>query len=310
MENTTELMFVLNGLNETATNKHIYFAFVLTAYLFTVFVNLTLIITIVLEKVLHEPMYFFVCNLCINGLLGANSFYPRFLLDLLSEVNLISYSECFLQICFIFYYVFCEYTSLAVMAYDRYVAVCKPLEYHSIMTPRRVLHLLLFTWLFSFTETAIGAVLTGRLPMCGRHVRKIYCSNWPMVKLSCVDNTANNIYAYVLIFIHVTEAMLIIISYAKIIMTSMQSKSGWAKFMQTCLPHLITLINFNVALIFDVLDARSTGSTQKLQGIRNFLAVEFLIVPPLLNPLIYGISLTKIRSRIIKVCSHQIKAVS
>lgn len=301
-------MFVLNGLNETATNKHIYFAFVLIAYLFTVFVNSSLIITIFLDKMLHEPMYIFVSNLCINGILGANSFYLRFLVDLLSEVNLISYYECLIQICFIFYYVFCEYTSLAVMAYDRFIAVCKPLEYHSIMTPQRVLHLLLFTWLFSFTETTVGALLTSRLPMCGRHLKKIYCSNWPLVKLSCVETIGNNIYGYVLMFIHVSEALLIIISYVHIIRTSLQSKSGWAKFMQTCLPHLITLINFNVALLFDVLDARY-GSTQKLQTIRNFLAVEFLIIPPLLNPLIYGITLTKIRSRILKIRGHWIKAI-
>ncbi|XP_048121087.1 olfactory receptor 142-like [Alosa alosa] len=309
MENVTEeFMFVLNGLNETATKKHIYFGFVLTAYLFTVFVNSTLILTIFLEKVFHEPMYFFLCNLCINAILGANSFYPRFLFDLLSKVNQISYYECLIQVCFIFYYIFCEYTSLTVMAYDRFVAVCKPLEYHSVMTPQRVLYLLLFTWLFSLTEIIIGALLTGRLPMCGRHIAKIYCSNWPLVKLSCVDSIGNNIYGYVLMFIHVSEAILIIISYVFIIRTSLRSKSGWVKFMQTCLPHLITLINFNVALLFDVLDARF-GSTQKLQAIRNFLAVELLIVPPLLNPLIYGITLTKIRNRIIKVCKHRIKAV-
>ncbi|XP_062409047.1 olfactory receptor 1468-like [Sardina pilchardus] len=309
MENATEeFMFVLNGLNETATNKHIYFGFVLTAYIFTVFINSTLIITIFLEKVLHEPMYFFVCNLCINAILGANSFYPRFLFDLSSKVNHISYYGCLIQICVIFYYIFCEYTSLAVMAYDRFVAVCMPLEYHSVMTPQRVLYLLLFTWLFSLTETIIGGLLTGRLPMCGRHIAKIYCSNYPMLKLSCVDTTVNNIYAYVLMLIHVSEAILVIISYVCIIRTSLRSKSGWAKFMQTCLPHMITLINFNVALLFDLFDARY-GSNQKSQAIRNFLAVEFLIVPPLLNPLIYGITLTKIRRRIIKICKHSIIAV-
>ncbi|KAL2096398.1 hypothetical protein ACEWY4_008546 [Coilia grayii] len=310
MENATgTFMFVLMGINETATNKHIYFAFVLTAYLFTVFVNTTLIITIVLEKALHEPMYFFVCNLCINAIWGANSFYPRFLFDLSSQVNLISYYECLIQICFIFYYVFCEYTSLAVMAYDRFVAVCRPLQYHSLMTPRRVMYLLLFTWGFTLTEVTIGAVLTGRLPMCGTHLHKIYCSNWPMVRLSCVDFTGNNIYSYVLIIIHVSEALLIIVSYVHIIRTSLQSKSGWAKFMQTCLPHLITLINFNVALLLDVFDARY-GLYQKSQAIRNFMAIEFLIVPPLINPLIYGISLKKIRTRIMKFYKHQIKPIS
>ncbi|XP_063060797.1 olfactory receptor 1468-like [Engraulis encrasicolus] len=301
-------MFVLNSINDTDTHKQLYLAVALTAYLFTVFVNLTLIVTICLEKALHEPMYFFVCNLCVNAMLGANTFYPRFIFDLSTQVYLISYYECLLQNCLIFYYVFCEYTSLAVMAYDRFVAVCRPLEYHSVMTPRRVLHLVLFTWLFTLVEVAVGGGLTSRLPMCGTRITRIYCSNWPIVKLSCpgADTTGNSLYGYVLLFIHVSQAMLIVVSYIHIIRTSLRSTSGWAKFLQTCLPHLITLVNFNVALVLDMFDSRF-GLYQRSQASRNFMSVEFLVVPPLINPLIYGMSLTKIRRRIIKFCKHQIK---
>lgn len=95
---TGTFMFVLNSINDTDTHKQLYLAVALTAYLFTVFVNLTLIVTICLEKALHEPMYFFVCNLCVNAMLGANTFYPRFIFDLSTQVYLISYYECLLQV--------------------------------------------------------------------------------------------------------------------------------------------------------------------------------------------------------------------
>ncbi|XP_036393727.1 olfactory receptor 51E1-like [Megalops cyprinoides] len=307
-DSSMEIVFKLQGLNETTTNKQIYFAFTLLSYLFTIFVNLTLIVTIFLEKMLHEPMYIFLCNLCINGIFGASTFYPKLFIDFLSDMHVISYIACMGQMFAIYSYVFCEFTTLTVMAYDRYVAICKPLNYHSIITPRRVMKLLLITWLFSLCESAIGMSLVTRLPLCGFDIDKLYCTNWAVVKLSCADTTANNIYGYILIVSHILQALLIMVSYIHIIRASVRSRAEQNKFMQTCLPHLISLTNFTIALAFDVLYARY-GSSSRLQSFRNFLAVEYLIVPPLLNPLIYGIKLNQIRTRIMRLCSRKIHAV-
>ena len=179
MENSSrEFMFVLHGLNETRTNKHIYFAFGLVVYIVTLLVNLTLIIAIILDKTLHEPMYLFICNLYVNGLCGASAFYPKILADLLSDFHVISYTGCLAQIYIICCYMFCEATCLTVMAYDRYVAICKPLEYHTIMTKQKVMKLLIFMWVFSVLETSVMTALTARLPLCGNDIDKIYCSNW------------------------------------------------------------------------------------------------------------------------------------
>ncbi|XP_017541933.2 olfactory receptor 4S2-like [Pygocentrus nattereri] len=309
MENSSgQFVFVLHGLNDTRTNKQIYFAFGLLIYILTMFVNFTLIITIALDKMLHEPMHLFICSLYVNGICGASAFYPKILADLLSESITTSYVSCLVQTFTIYWYVFCEFTCLTVMAYDRYAAICKPLEYHSIMTHQKVLKLLLFTWLFSLLESCFGAALTIRLPLCGKDIDKIYCSNWEIVKLACTDVTVNNVYGYFMVFSHVSQAVFVIISYIRIIGASLKSKTEQLKFIQTCLPHLITLINFNISLVFDAMYARY-GKAQELQALRNVLGIEFLVVPPLLNPIIYGVKMAKIRHRLVQLYSHKRKAV-
>ncbi|XP_061074257.1 putative gustatory receptor clone PTE03 [Conger conger] len=308
MENSTEIVFVLQGLNGTMTNKRAYFALTLLAYICTILVNLTLIVTVTLEKTLHEPMFIFLCNLCVNGIFGASTFYPKILVDLSSDWSVISYEACLAQMFVIYSYTFCEMTTLTVMAYDRYVAICKPLNYHSIMTPRKVMKLLLFTWLLSICESVIGMALVARLPLCGFNIEKLYCTNWAVIKLSCVDTTINNIYGYTLTFSHISQAVLILISYVNIIKASVRSQEQRNKFMQTCLPHLITLINFFIALVFDIMYARY-GSRNRLHALRNFMSLEYLVVPPLLNPLIYGLKLKQIRRRIFRICSRKIDAL-
>ncbi|XP_076832078.1 olfactory receptor 4B13-like [Brachyhypopomus gauderio] len=310
MENSSaEFTFVLHGLNDTRTNKQIYFGFGLVVYTVTVLVNSALVITIILDKTLHEPMYLFICNLFVNGMCGASAFYPKILYDLLSDIRVISYTACLIQIYFIVFYTLCEFTCLTVMAYDRYVAICKPLEYFTIMTHQKVMKLLAFSWLMSFLQTSIGAVLTARLVLCGNDIDKLYCSNWEVVKLSCTDVILNNVYGYFLILSHVSQAVLIIVSYIHIIRACLWSKTGRVKFMQTCIPHLITLMNFSVSLIFDVMYSRY-GKSQGLQALRNILGMEYLVAPALLNPIIYGINLSKIQQRFVKMYNHRLKAVS
>ncbi|KAI5099012.1 odorant receptor, family E, subfamily 126, member 3, partial [Silurus meridionalis] len=305
MENSSgEYMFVIHGLNDTRTNKHIYFAFGLIVYSMTLFINLSITITIILDKTLHEPMYIFICNMFFNGILGASAFYPKILADLLAEYHVISYVGCLSQAYIIYSYVFCEYTCLTVMSYDRYISICKPLEYHSIMTLQKCFKLLIFSWLCSILESTVGVMLTAQLRLCGNVIDKLYCSNWEVVKLSCTDVTVNNVYGYVLMVYHVSQAVFIIVSYISIIRASLRSKTQWAKFMQTCLPHLMALTNFTIAVIFDSMYARY-GKSQGLQALRNMLGIEFLVVPPLLNPIIYGFKLTQIRKGLVKTFLHR-----
>ncbi|XP_061072417.1 olfactory receptor 4S1-like [Conger conger] len=299
-ENSTGIMFVLQGLNETMSNKRTYFVVTLLVYIFTILANLTLIVTIIFEKTFHEPMFIFLCGLCVNGIFGASSFSPKILMDLSSKLSVTSYEGCLTQMFVIYNYVFCEVTILTVMAYDRYIAICKPLSYHSIITPRKVVNLLLITCLLSICESGIAMCLVGRLPLCGFSIDKIYCTVWAVVKLSCVDTTINNIYGSAFMGLHFLQILLILISYVNIVKASMRSQEDRNKFMQTCLPHLISLTNFTIAVIFDMMYARY-GPTSRLLGLRNFMSLAHLAVPPLLNPLIYGLKLKQIRRRIFRI---------
>ncbi|CAB1347815.1 unnamed protein product, partial [Coregonus sp. 'balchen'] len=120
MENSSQVkLFYLFGLQETFNNKSVYFILSLITYLLIITLNLTLIITIIQEKGLHEPMYIFLCSLCVNGLYGTAGFYPKFLLDLQSDVQVISYGGCLTQAYVIYTSVMCDISTLTVMSYDR-----------------------------------------------------------------------------------------------------------------------------------------------------------------------------------------------
>uniref|UniRef100_A0A3Q2ZAM7 Putative gustatory receptor clone PTE03 n=1 Tax=Kryptolebias marmoratus TaxID=37003 RepID=A0A3Q2ZAM7_KRYMA len=296
MAQNLQVVLVLQALNDSQTNRQIYFSFALTSYFFTVFVNLTLIAAVCLDKALHRPMYVFLCNLCFNGLCGASGFYLKLLADLLSGAHVISYVGCFTQMFVTYTYIFCQFSSLTVMAYDRYLAICQPLRYQAVMTAHRVALLLLLAWCFSLLETAVGVALIARLPLCSRHVARIFCTSWEVVKLSCSDTTANNLYGFTLMFLHTTQSALIMASYGQLSRAAARSPAHRRKFVQTCVPHLVSLLVFLASLLLDMLFSRYGGGS--MAALQNALAAEVLVVPPIVNPVIYGMKLQQVRTRI------------
>ncbi|KAM4590197.1 olfactory receptor-like protein OLF4 [Fundulus diaphanus] len=296
MNKNVDIVFVLQGLNDSVTNRQIYFAFTLMSYLVTILVNLTLILTVCLDKALHQPMYIFMCNLCFTGLCGASSFYMKLLLDLLADAHLITYTGCLTQMFFTHVYILCQFTSLTVMAYDRYLAICQPLHYWALMTGQKVALLLLLTWCLSLLETFVGILLIARLSFCSHRMARIFCSNWEVVKLSCSDTTANNFYGIVIIILHTLQIIIILVSYVHLIRSAARSRTDRRKFVQTCSPHLASLLVFSISVLFDSLYSRYGGSS--MAALQNALSAEFLVVPPIINPIIYGMNLHHIRIRI------------
>uniref|UniRef100_A0A8C1AQC4 Odorant receptor, family E, subfamily 125, member 1 n=1 Tax=Cyprinus carpio carpio TaxID=630221 RepID=A0A8C1AQC4_CYPCA len=252
---------------ETKSYKHVYFICFLALYLFILSINIRLVMVIIMEKALHEPMYMFLCQVCINGVFGASGFYPKILSDLILDSYVISFHMCALQAYVIYSSLLSEITILTVMANDRYVAICKPLEYHSKLTKITCVKLILFSWVFTNGFCVTAALLTTLRPICKYHIDKLYCDNWSIVKLSCVS-----------------------MSYFKLISACKASLESRRKFWQTCLPHILSLINFTSAYFFDIMYSRY-GSNDIPESLRNFLALELVIVPPVFNPLIYGLNI-------------------
>uniref|UniRef100_A0A8D3C4K0 G-protein coupled receptors family 1 profile domain-containing protein n=1 Tax=Scophthalmus maximus TaxID=52904 RepID=A0A8D3C4K0_SCOMX len=297
-------IFYLSGLNDKMNHRLILFSLTLLCYCAILLVNISLILTIISDKNLHEPMYILLCTFCINGLYGTTGFFPKFLWDLLSPVHVISYSGCLVQALVMYSYACSDLSFLAVMAYDRYVAICRPLQYHSVMSRQKLIKLVCFSWLTPFYIIGTNIYLTSRVKLCSPYITKLFCVNWIIVSLACfpAETIVNNIVAYITILIYVFHGFFIVWSYICLVKTCANSVENRAKFMQTCVPHLITLITFIFTLLFDIMYIRY-GSKNLPQPLQNFIAMEILVIPPLMNPLIYGFKLTKIQKKFVGCCT-------
>ncbi|XP_055035515.2 olfactory receptor 2K2-like [Misgurnus anguillicaudatus] len=291
--------FTLTALNDYSTSSRItIFCFALPGYFLTVFVNLVLISIILLEKILHQPMYIFVCSLCLNELYGATGFYPPFLYYLLMETNVISFGDCVIQSFAIFSYAVGEFTNLTVMAFDRYLAICRPLYYHTIMTSVTVWRLLTFIWMFPCLTALVMLLMTLRFPLCMNQIDKLYCETWILERLACQVDIAQFVMSGIFACINNTMICFVFCSYIKIIIACKHSVQNHNKFMTTCLPHLVALLNYVLWSLINVSYVRF-GSSILPQAFKNFMSVSYVVVPPLVNPIIYGIVLTPIRTKII-----------
>lgn len=298
MENgSLAVLFTLSGFNFTHEQRVNLFILTLLWYLMIILANVFLICAIVVDKNLHKPMYIFLCNLCINALYGTLGFYPKFLMDLLSS-SVISYAGCMLQ-GFVIHSSTCgDFSMLAVMAYDRYVAICRPLAYHSVMTKQRVMVFVFLSWLVPLNSMLMNTVtLLGRR-LCGSHIEKLYCVNWMVVRLTCSVPTANVIVAYVNMLFYFGHFVFISWSYMYMVRTCISSIEEKRKFMQTCLPHLVSLVVFTVSVLVDLLYMRF-GTVVISQNLSNLMGIEFLLIPPFVNPLVYGFKLTKVRQKVL-----------
>uniref|UniRef100_A0A8C1KPD6 Olfactory receptor n=1 Tax=Cyprinus carpio TaxID=7962 RepID=A0A8C1KPD6_CYPCA len=277
--------------------KIIFFSFALLAYLLTIVLNAALIMIIAFEKALHEPMYIFLCNLCVNDLCGTTGFYPRALVYLLTETNRISLEECIVQSIVIVVYSVGEFTNLSVMAVDRYIAICQPLRYHSIMSPFTALSLVTFIWIFPFFIGVMAVSLALKHPLCRHDINKLFCEHLSLLNLACKQDIFQGIFNG---FIYISMAVFfvfVLISYLKIILACRKSKVNREKFYSTCVPHLISFLNTTCGLSDSLLTRFKVETLSNIAY--TFLSVIFLTVPPVVNPVIYGIKLGPIRAKIL-----------
>ncbi|KAG8430689.1 hypothetical protein GDO86_020129 [Hymenochirus boettgeri] len=285
------------SFGELSGVKYFYGTLVLICFVLILLFNCTVIMSIALHRSLHEAMYIFIVVLCINGLYGSVAFLPSLFVNLISKTQDISYTACLIQVFGLHTYGASEMTILAIMAFDRYVCICNPLRYNTIITLTIVFKLISAAWLISIVPVTILILLTFKLPLCGSLIQKAYCDNWSVVKLSCIDTTVNNIYGLFITVVLIGITLgLIFVSYLQILRVCLQSSKRFkAKAVQTCTPHLILLCHFALGAISDIILNRLTNFLNF--ELRTIISVQGFVIAPLLNPLIYGLKLREIRVR-------------
>uniref|UniRef100_A0A3P8PDG1 Olfactory receptor n=1 Tax=Astatotilapia calliptera TaxID=8154 RepID=A0A3P8PDG1_ASTCA len=295
MVNSTVPYFILSTYINVGSLKYLFFVLIALLYFSIVFVNTSLIVVICVNRSLHEPMYMFLCSLFVNELYGSTGLFPFLLLQILSDVHTVSAPLCFLQIFCLYTYGHVEFCNLAVMSYDRYLAVCYPLHYKSHMTDNKVAMLIALSWLSPFLAIVVLMSLLVPLQLCGNIINKVYCDNYSIVKLACSDTTVNNIYGLIATSLTILcPVSLILYTYMRILKICFSgSKQTRQKAVSTCTPHLASLLNFSFGCFFEILQSRFNMNSVPSM-LRIFLSLYFLTCQPVFNPLMYGLTLSKI----------------
>ncbi|KAI5099001.1 odorant receptor, family E, subfamily 128, member 10, partial [Silurus meridionalis] len=295
MANDTLLFFSM--FENMGYFRYIYFILGSLLYGTILFFNAIIIFVIIVESGLHQPMYILIACLSVNSLYGTAGFFPRLLTDLLLYSHSITRSGCHIQTFVIYTYASYEFTILTLMAYDRYVAISKPLQYHSIMTPKVLFVMVAVSVIYPMLSVGLGIIVTARLRLCGNDLKKLYCNNWIIAKLSCENAAFENIYGFIVL---VTTVLIpfsfILYSYIKILMICQKSsKELKSKAYHTCLPHLVSFVNYSITIFCEMSFTRFENLPPVIAII---LSLEFLIIPPVLNPVVYGLNFPDIRRKI------------
>ncbi|XP_043337987.1 olfactory receptor 4B1-like [Cervus canadensis] len=280
--NVTEL--IIAGLFQDPEVQRVCFVVFLPVYLATVVGNGLIVLTVRVSKSLRAPMYFFLSHLSLVEISYSSTVVPKFITDLLSEIKTISLEGCVAQIFFFHLFGVAEIFLLTVMAYDRYVAICKPLHYTAVMS-RPVCHrLLAASWLGGFSHSMVQIMITLQLPFCGPNVIDHYfCDLHPLFKLACTDTSVEGVVVLANSGLISVFSFLLLVSSYIVILFSLRNHSaeGRRKALSTCVSHITVVTLFFGPAIFLYMRPASTFTEDKL------VAVFYTVVTPMLNPIIY-----------------------
>ncbi|XP_021010047.1 olfactory receptor 143-like [Mus caroli] len=281
--------FILMGLTDHPELQLSLFVLFLMNYTATVMGNLSLMILIFLNSNLHTPMYFFIFNLSFIDFCYSYVFTPKMLMSFFLEKNTISFRGCMTQLFFFCFFVNSESYVLTAMAYDRYVAICKPLLYKTIMVPRICCLLMFVSYLIGFTSAMILTGLMFRLNFCNNYIINHYmCDIFPVIQISCSDTYVNELVSTAVVGTGIILCcLLILMSYALILFNilNMSSGKGWYKALGTCGSHIITVSLFYGSGLL----AYVKPSSAETVGQGKFFSLFYTFLVPMLNPLIYSL---------------------
>ncbi|XP_008693484.2 olfactory receptor 1D2 [Ursus maritimus] len=280
--------FLLLGISDSPEQQRVLFWMFLAMYLVTVVGNVLIILAIGFDPRLHTPMYFFLTNLSFTDLFFVTNTIPKMLVSLQSQNKAISYAGCLTQLYFLVSLVALDNLILATMAYDRYVAICRPLHYSTAMSPGLCILLLTLCWALSVFYGLTHTLLMTRVTFCGsRKIHYIFCEMYVLLRLACSNTQVNHT---VLIatgcFIFLTPLGFMIMSYVRIVRTILQipSATGKYKAFSTCASHLAVVSLFYGTLGMVYLQPLQTYSMKD-----SVATVMYAVVTPMMNPFIYSL---------------------
>ncbi|XP_042531621.1 olfactory receptor 8H1-like [Dipodomys spectabilis] len=299
--NTNLHDFILMGLTDSEETQLALSVLFLQIYLFTVLSNLGMIMIICLDLQLHSPMYFFLTHLSFVDLSYSSVITPKTLVNLLTSTKSISFLGCFIQLYLFVWFGGAEICLLSAMAYDRYVAICNPLQYPVIMSSRHCWALLASTYMIGFVDGSFTVLSIAKLAFCNSNViHHFFCDVSPILALSCSDTYATEIVVYIcagstLLLSLITMSW----SYVSILSTilKIKSTSGKQKAFSTCVSHLLGVTVFYSTTTFTYLKPRKSYTLGKDQ----VASVFYTIVIPMLNPLIYSLRNKEVKNAFIRV---------
>ncbi|NXN43727.1 OR4S2 protein, partial [Rhinoptilus africanus] len=299
--NVTE--FILHGLTQDKTVAKVCFSLFFLFYTAIILGNLLIIITIKTSRQLKSPMYFFLSYLSFLDISYSTVTAPKLIYDLLGEKKTISFVGCIAQL-FAGHFLGCaEIFLLTVIAYDRCVAICKPLHYTNIVNKQVCGWLVAASWVRGFVHSMVQTLLTVQLPFCGpNEIDHYFCDVHPLLKLACTDTYLIGVtMAANSGVISLSSFVVLVVSYAVILVSLRTSSSeGRLKALYTCTSHITVVLLFFGPCIFIYMRPSTTFSADKM------VSVFYTIITPMLNPLIYTLRNGEVKNAMKKLWSRKV----
>ncbi|KAM7108589.1 olfactory receptor 4S2-like [Ciconia maguari] len=295
--------FILLGLSENQGVQKVCFVMFLFFYMIIVAGNLLIVITVISSQRLNSPMYFFLCYLSFIDICYSSVTAPKMIADFLIENKTISFVGCIAQLFGVHFFGCTEIFILTVMAYDRYIAICRPLHYTTLMTRRVCGRMVISSWAGGFVHSIVQTLLTTQLPFCGPNkIDHYFCDVHPLLQLACTNTYAVGIIVVANSGMIALSCFFILVMSYIVILVSLKSQTseGRHKALSTCGSHITVVILFFGPCTFTYIRPSSNLSEDKS------VAVFYTVITPMLNPLIYTLRNEEVKSAMRKLWSRKV----
>nr|XP_010307893.1 PREDICTED: olfactory receptor 4S2-like [Balearica regulorum gibbericeps] len=298
--------FILLGLSENQRVQKICFVIFLFFYMIIVAGNLLIVITVISSQRLNSPMYFFLRYLSFVDICYSSVTAPKMIANFLVENKTISFVGCIAQLFGVHFFGCTEIFILTVMAYDRYIAICRPLHYTTLMTRRVCGQMVIASWVGGFVHSVVQTLLTTQLPFCGPNkIDHYFCDVHPLLQLACTDTYAVGVIVVANSGMITLSCFIILVMSYVVILVSLKSQTseGQRKALSTCGSHITVVILFFGPCTFIYIRPSSNLSADK----NKMVSVFYTIITPMLNPLIYTLRNEDVKNAMKKLWRRKVK---